>query len=153
MTSIVLWRFSAKPNKRTAHSMVCLASRKVDVWRIWPCCCNSAARSHYSPLRRTLAFPFVPTQPTPGHEDLVRSCTANPLDLASLIIYGGSDTEVPPALTEELAATLDPARQATIFFPDGGHRIPKFNEEQTSALRAFLETQQQSIQEHRKEKE
>ena len=88
-----------------------------------------------------------------GHEDLVRSCTANPLDLASLIIYGGSDTEVPPALTEELAATLDPARQATIFFPDGGHRIPKFNEDQTSALRAFLETQQHSIQDHRKEKE
>ena len=62
------------------------------------------------------------------HSELVAGAVAAPLPLPSLVLYGGKDTDVPPAMTRELMATLDPAGVREIYLPLGGHRVPNLGE-------------------------
>ena len=76
------------------------------------------------------------------HSELVAGAAAAPLPLPSLVLYGGKDTDVPPAMTRELMATLDPAGVREIYLPLGGHRVPNLGEEEVAVLRRFLKSVQ-----------
>jgi predicted esterase len=77
------------------------------------------------------------------HVKMVQALADEPLVLPSLVISGGKDTSVPPELTKQLSKTLSPGLQTRLCLPDGGHRIPKLEEEQARVLRGFLEAQMQ----------
>uniref|UniRef100_A0A7S2FGR5 Serine hydrolase domain-containing protein n=1 Tax=Haptolina brevifila TaxID=156173 RepID=A0A7S2FGR5_9EUKA len=74
-----------------------------------------------------------------GHRDLVEAVRSSPLALPSLVIYGGKDTDVPPADTRELIETLDPSCLTTVYLPEGTHRVPKLEPANVATVAAFFE--------------
>ena len=74
-----------------------------------------------------------------SHLELVRAAREAPLDMPSLVIFGGKDTEVQASETRALMETLAPSTTTHLFLPDGTHRVPILDPANAETCLAFLE--------------
>ena len=76
-----------------------------------------------------------------SHMELIHAAREAPLELPSLVIFGGKDTDVPEAQTRALMETLAPSTSTQVFLPDGTHRVPILQPAHVETCREFLEAQ------------
>jgi fermentation-respiration switch protein FrsA (DUF1100 family) len=55
-----------------------------------------------------------------------------------LIVYGGRDLVIPPALTEELIASLPSGSTKTVYIPEGNHNNLYFYPSVTESILGFI---------------
>ena len=78
------------------------------------------AQAHALPAFRFAVILSARVTRAPGRAPLLAASRVQPIQLPTLLVYGGADTDVPAATTRELRDTFDPSCVTEVFLPGWG---------------------------------
>jgi pimeloyl-ACP methyl ester carboxylesterase len=78
------------------------------------------AQAHALPAFRFAVILSARVTRAPGRAPLLAASRVQPIQLPTLLVYGGADTDVPAAMTRELRDTFDPSCVTEVFLPGWG---------------------------------
>lgn len=77
-------------------------------------------QAHALPAFRFAVILSARVTRAPGRAPLLAASRAQPIQLPTLLVYGGADTDVPAAMTRELRDTFEPSCVTEVFLPGWG---------------------------------
>ena len=78
------------------------------------------AQAHALPAFRFAVILSARVTRAPGRAPLLAASRVQPIQLPTLLVYGGADPDVPAAMTRELRDTFDPSCVTEVFLPGWG---------------------------------